>query len=50
MFEIACSGCPAVPDPDETSCLFCLIPDLDEAELDEIEEKADNFYQNLACG
>ena len=39
MSEFACSGCPAVPDPDEISCLFCLMPDLDDVELEEAEER-----------
>ena len=34
------TGCFAMPYQDN----------MDEAELDEIEEKAERFYQNLACG
>ena len=39
MPDMCCLGCPAVPDPDETSCLFCLMPDPDESELKEAEER-----------
>ena len=39
MLEMFCPGCPAVPDPDDTTCLFCKYPYLDEAELEEAEER-----------
>ena len=46
MPDMCCLGCPAVPEPDETTCLFCLTP-YDEEELQTIEEQADRFYQNM---
>ena len=48
MSVSVCPGCLAVPEPDETSCLFCLIPDPDEEELQALEEQADHPDKQFA--